>query len=224
MTFFFFFFTKLNMKVDDFYRRSYTSGSLAKLTLQGPFPPVMSPAHSMSSVSSGFFCLHSLWGMMWSFSCCRISGYGSGSIECGGGSEGVLLSLCGWVKEEDLSEGHTVGPNVPPANDPAIGGRAEDVTGLWQLHRGNIFWEFDLFLQFDQSDVVYIAVVWGFVARVSHKNIYAHISNRCLLQAVRANPDHRQMCIRPRLPAKPKTVVLHHHVDLSEALKYILCI
>lgn len=53
----------------------------------------------------------------------------------------------------------TIGPDVAPANDPAVRGHAGGGPGAGQPHRGNVFGECDLFLQPDQSEVIYIAVV-----------------------------------------------------------------
>lgn len=106
------------MPVDDFYGCSYTSGSLANHSLcRGP---------SLHSCLLHTACCQSAQDTS---ACTQPEGWWEAAaaegfqdmavdlqtciIECGGGRDGVLVNLCGWVKVEDI-------PLVPTFPQPMI--------------------------------------------------------------------------------------------------------
>lgn len=172
--------------MDGFYRRRCTRGPLAQHSLyRGP----------------------SLHSCLLHTACCRSArdtspcthSEGQWEAAAAEGFQDPAAELCrhaAWNEEhQEASDrcgkgGHTVGPHVPPADDPAIGGWAEGVGGVRQPHRGNIFRKCDLFLQPDQGEVIYVTVARDFVLRVSDDIFDGHIAHGCLLEAVRPDPDH----------------------------------
>lgn len=102
----------------------------------------------------------------------------------------------------------TTSLDIPPAGDPALRWWTEVLGGLGQVHFEHILWEYDLFIQLYQCDVVHVATACGLVFGMRDDITYAHVTGRRPLQAVWADPGHRTKHIGRKLPGNTHRILL----------------
>lgn len=159
---------------------------------RSPGAALPSAAHSMLSASSGHFCLHTLGGMMGSWSCWRVSD--------------MAWSLRGWVKVEQIRyrRRQRCPSQWSSSERSRWGWAASPGPRLWRI------WFFSLTEARSFAQPLFEALQPG-----CHEVTTVRVTHRCLSQAVWANPGHRPAGVRLRLPPA-KTFVLGDHVGLSD--------